>query len=218
MPTRSAVRRTGRAAALAAVLGLPLLAAGCSSLPEWAGGGSGGEADGSASLHGVLVLPDATPLPATARGEVRLIDLSRSEPGRPFLLASQVVDGPLANPVPWQLRWREDADQPTGGAYAITARLVGDGMTLFHTPEPLPLAGQPMPVTVVMDAAPPPPDAGRNRYSLESMPDVTQLRQMPEGEIPRRYQDDIYDYGTSSDPLPSDALDGNRVLLPSQPN
>ncbi|GAA0579304.1 hypothetical protein [Caenispirillum bisanense] len=209
-----------RPATLVAALGLPLLAAACSSAPDWSGWTGGGGADGSASLRGVLVLPDATPLPATARGEVRLIDLARSGPGRPFLLASHVVDGPLANPVPWQLRWREEEGAATGSAatYALTARLVGDGITLYHTPAPLPLTGMAGPLTVAMEAAPPPPDANRNRYSLESMPDVTQLRQMPQGEVPRRFEDDFYGYGaTSSDPLPSDPLDGNRVLMPAQP-
>ncbi|SOD95899.1 YbaY family lipoprotein [Caenispirillum bisanense] len=199
-----------RLAVTAAAVCLPLLAAACAPFAD-----RGADPHGVDTLGGVLVVPAGDALPPTARGEVRLVDLTRSEPGRPFLVASQVIDGPLTAPVPYRLQWRPMTLEP-GHEYALAGRVFTEARTLYRSETPVPVAegsgDRTVPLTLAAVPAPP-EDAERKRYSLDSMPDVQKLRELPQGEPLRR--DDTY-YGLGTDPLPSDPLDSGRVILPGE--
>lgn len=190
----------------AAVLALPLAAAACAQV-------GAGEPDSVNTVGGTLTVSDAAPLPPTARGEVRLVDVTRSEPGRPYLVASQIIDGPLTAPVPYRLQWSPRSLEP-GHEYALAGRIFTEGRVLYASEAPLPVGPQAgdrvVPVTLAAVPAPA-QDGERKRYSLESMPDVKKLRDLPQGEVPA-VRDDYY--GLDTDPLPSDPLDGGRVILP----
>lgn len=193
-----------------AVLCLPLIAAACAQFQD----------DGAQSVErvaGVLTLPEAGALPPTARGEVRLVDVTRSEPGRPWLVASQVLDGPLDQPLRYRLQWRPHTLE-AGHQYAVSGRVFTEARTLYRSEDmvPVPWGGTRF-VPVTLAAVPAPAESEeRQRYSLENMPDVQKLRDMPQGEVPSGRTDFYGDYGLDTDPLPSDPLEGGRVILPGE--